>query len=399
MDPGILDPRITFTRASLGTYTNASGIIQAAAANAPRWDFVNGVLRGVLMEEPRTNIIPSSEDFTAGWSQAGATLAAGPVSPNGSSLTTRMVEDTSNAAHYSGSATASYTPSATYTFSVYAKMQQVRYLQLSIREGAGNGGHATFDLQTGTVSGPPAADGTGVVGAAFILPIGGGTYRCGITSSIGASVNGALYLFMSNAPNPGWAPSYAGNASNGLLVWGSVCEKGSFATSYIPSAGAAATRAGDFATMPTNPSWYNQPASTLLSESIHLTTAAVNGHEAIAVLDNGSSNARVEIYRVGTSVNVQNLMYVAGSLTYGPTMGPIVPGAVIKAAMAWRSGYQLSALNGVTAGADTQATIPTAATVLNFGGVDGGIIINGYMRRVGYWNSALPAGGLQQMTT
>ena len=48
-----LDPRITFTRASTATYTDASGTIQTAAINAPRWDYdpVTHALRGLLIEE------------------------------------------------------------------------------------------------------------------------------------------------------------------------------------------------------------------------------------------------------------------------------------------------------------------------------------------------------------
>ena len=33
-----LDPRITFTRASSGTFTGSNGLIQSAAINAPRFD-------------------------------------------------------------------------------------------------------------------------------------------------------------------------------------------------------------------------------------------------------------------------------------------------------------------------------------------------------------------------
>ena len=62
MTPGTLDPRITFTRASTGTYFDATGTLQTAAANTPRWDYdpVTHVLRGVLIEEARTNLLLNS---------------------------------------------------------------------------------------------------------------------------------------------------------------------------------------------------------------------------------------------------------------------------------------------------------------------------------------------------
>jgi hypothetical protein len=55
-----LDPRITFTRASTATYTDSIGTIQTAAVNAPRWDYAGGSLRGLLIEEARTNLLLNS---------------------------------------------------------------------------------------------------------------------------------------------------------------------------------------------------------------------------------------------------------------------------------------------------------------------------------------------------
>ncbi len=62
MTPGTLDPRITFTRASTGTYFDAAGVMQTATTNTPRWDYdpVTHVLRGLLIEEARTNSIRNS---------------------------------------------------------------------------------------------------------------------------------------------------------------------------------------------------------------------------------------------------------------------------------------------------------------------------------------------------
>jgi hypothetical protein len=55
-----LDPRITFTRASTATYIDSTGTIQTAAVNQPRWDYAGGSLRGLLIEEARTNLLLNS---------------------------------------------------------------------------------------------------------------------------------------------------------------------------------------------------------------------------------------------------------------------------------------------------------------------------------------------------
>lgn len=62
MTLGTLDPRITFTRASTGTYFDSTGTMQTAATNAPRWDYnpTTLVLNGLLIEEARTNLLLNS---------------------------------------------------------------------------------------------------------------------------------------------------------------------------------------------------------------------------------------------------------------------------------------------------------------------------------------------------
>lgn len=56
------DSRITFTRASVASYFDASGAIQSAAVNTPRIDYdpVTHAVRGLLIEEGRTNLLLNS---------------------------------------------------------------------------------------------------------------------------------------------------------------------------------------------------------------------------------------------------------------------------------------------------------------------------------------------------
>jgi len=52
-----LDPRITFTRASSGTYFGPDGLMRTAGVNEPRFDHdpITGQSLGLLIEERRTN--------------------------------------------------------------------------------------------------------------------------------------------------------------------------------------------------------------------------------------------------------------------------------------------------------------------------------------------------------
>jgi hypothetical protein len=60
--PGTLPPGVAFTRATTGTYFDATGTLQTAAINAPRWDYNPNTLalNGILIEEARTNVLLNS---------------------------------------------------------------------------------------------------------------------------------------------------------------------------------------------------------------------------------------------------------------------------------------------------------------------------------------------------
>jgi hypothetical protein len=66
MTPGSLDGRITFTRASTATYFDATGTMQTAAVNAPRWDYdpVAHTLNGLFIEGASTNVLLNSSALT-----------------------------------------------------------------------------------------------------------------------------------------------------------------------------------------------------------------------------------------------------------------------------------------------------------------------------------------------
>ena len=53
-----LDPRITYSRASTGTFVGSNGLIQSAAVNQARFDHnpTTGESLGLLVEEARTNL-------------------------------------------------------------------------------------------------------------------------------------------------------------------------------------------------------------------------------------------------------------------------------------------------------------------------------------------------------
>ena len=128
MNPGVLDPRITFTRASSATYIDASGFIQMAATNAPRWDYdpVTHALRGVLIEEQRTNVLLQSGDMSnAAWAKSGVPMAVtgnNVIAPDGTLTASRVVlPAVSSASSFTLLNQSTTTTAQVYTFSVWLR--------------------------------------------------------------------------------------------------------------------------------------------------------------------------------------------------------------------------------------------------------------------------------------
>ena len=93
-----LDPRITFSRGSIGTRVNRNRLIETVAANVPRFDYdpISGECKGLLIEESRSNSLLRSEDFTTTWSPSAASISSNVITaPDGNTTADKLVENTS----------------------------------------------------------------------------------------------------------------------------------------------------------------------------------------------------------------------------------------------------------------------------------------------------------------
>ena len=129
----VLDDRITFTRDSLGTYTDDMGIVKYASNNTPRFDHdpTTGESLGLLIEESRTNQFPYSSEFDNGaWNTSN--------SNNQYKSNNRKYDGTTSADKITADATATHryinddtsiTSGNVYTQSVFAKAGEVTVLQ------------------------------------------------------------------------------------------------------------------------------------------------------------------------------------------------------------------------------------------------------------------------------
>jgi hypothetical protein len=371
MTPGQLDPRITYTRASTATYTDASGTIQTAAINAPRWDYdpITHALRGVLIEEARTNLVPNSGDAgNVTWQKSGITVAAPTVTsnqaaaPDGTLTAARVVLPAVPAA---GNATilsplllnpGTVNP---YTFSVWLR---------------GNAGGEMLYLNT-------TVDGVNYYRTQAVLT----TAWQRFTLTTPNLTTGAWYFQLgADRRDAGQAATLAQT----VFVWGAQIEVGTFATSYIPTTFAAVTRAQDLTSMSTSP-WMTPSLGSWMAEFVLLgvpTNIMIIGATAAGGQTPLTAVAPNQIGSYDGAAVIASGTFAAGNIT--------------KAASAFGAGTGKVCLNGgaVTSGAQTGFTM----NPIGFIEAVSGVSVNngsGHMRRVQYWPRVLSDAEMRAVTS
>jgi hypothetical protein len=388
MTPGTLDPGITFTRASIGTYFDVNGIVQTAASGAARWDYdpVTHVIRGLLIEEQRTNTALWSGDFTqVTWGKASCTLAAGTAGPNGATTGSGIIINSGVVGYLTQVITP--TVGTSYTMSVFAKAG-TQVTSTLLMPGAwwadAINRAAVFNLSTGQMT--QVAGGTAV---GSIVPIGNGWYRISLTATPDTANNGS-FQFMR-------APVNGDGVSVFYYAWGGQIEIGAFPTSYIPTTTATVTRAADAATMPTS-TWLTSP--TAWTYAVEAMLPAAGGTPIYAQLDDATNNNRSSVASDAGLVNMRGFEASGGATTLNtlnagsPTVGMPFQVAMSSAA----SAHQL-ALNGSLATLGTNASPPPIVTTLRLGKGNAATSGSFYLRRFRYWSRALSASEMQAVTT
>ena len=219
-----LDPRITFTRSSVGTYVASNGLIKTAAADEPRFDHdpETGESLGLLIEESRTNLLTYSENLTSGtgWSNVSqSSMTATNVSeenPGGGSTTTQITGGGLNS-WWAKNFTASV--STTYQISLWVKVAD---------------GGADFNVDIKFYA-PGATSGAIIYGTGFNVTSSWKRVTGYVTSSanFSGSFSRLIVLQLDN--------------TRSFYAWGIQVEAGSFPTSYIPTSGSTLTRQPDIA--------------------------------------------------------------------------------------------------------------------------------------------------------
>ena len=289
---------LTFTRASTATRVNESGLIESVATGVPRIDYTGGGCGKFLFEPQRTNLITYSEDFAdAYWTTTNASIDSNVgVAPDGTTTADRLVPDTSLATKH----LISKSSQAIECYSIFAKADGFNWLLLTSHSSSAPKARGTFfDLENGVI-GEKGSDQT-----AWMEDYGNGWWKCSIDA--GSSSSSIYSAFCCEADDD--FNIAEPNGTDGIQIWGAENQDGVYPTSYIPTAGATATRVADSASKTGISSLIGQTEGTLFIKMAALADAS--GNRFISLSD-GTLDNRVSIGYTVTSNQIQYFIKSGG---------------------------------------------------------------------------------------
>lgn len=402
-----LDPRISFTRASIGMAYNSAGVLTSYAVDAPRFDYdpITLACKGLLIEDAATNLLLRSAELEhAGWIKSLATVTPNAIAaPDGTTTADKLVEDsTATNTHKVQQVLSKASSALTYTASICIKAAECTQvvLYLAGSSGEGNAVNTLVDLAAGTVSAPSYAGTFSTGGAATIQSLPNGWYRVAITGTTDTATSVYLTVRLRNG-----STTYTGDGTSGVYVWGAQLELGSFASSYIPTTSAQVTRSLDVArvTGANFSSWFNSSEGTVLTEVQPCDIITVASQSRVfADITDGSSTNRVQ-NRTNSAGTAHACTVNSNYATvHNVAFGSLAANVVAKTAIGYRSG-NTSAYGDATASSNSITTYSTiAANQMDLGAQYSGIAnsaLSGWLRKFVYYRTRLPDGKLQELTT
>ena len=385
--------------ASLDTYSPVYGAaVTSAAYYAPRLDFdpVTLAAKGLLVEEQRTNLFTYSADFSdASWAKGNVTVSANvagasAVAPDGTNTADKMVSANATAETYVEKTVTSTT--VAHAFSVYVKADGATFVQL-LWNGAASTDYANFNLSLGTVTAGTYTDAT-------ITPVGNSWYRIVIVSTL-ASTSATALIWLLDSGTAARASSFTGDGVKGILLYGAQLEaNASFATSYIPTGAASATRSVDVASVSTQAFPYSSTEGTVVVAWSMIASKTQTGYPAAVQLDAGSGTAYIAIRQDGTGDARRYGIVQTPTTTVAmlnTTAETPTANTVLKAGLAFKQD-DFAFTRGSTLATNSSGLVPGSLTTMRLGNNEASIYVNCHIRQITYLPRRISNAELQQRT-
>jgi hypothetical protein len=374
--------------------TTSAAVSVGPVSGLPRLDYLNSTCPRLLLEPQRSSLVTFSENFdNSAWIKTATTITANnAVSPDGYTNADLLLETAATSNHAAVSDLISFVSGTTYTMSVFAKnisggrgLLQVGGYQLA---GSLQDTFANFNLATGVVTQQTQS-------TAKIENYGNGWYRCSVTFACTNTISERLNVTLINSGTAGFSPSYAGDITKGIYVWGAQMEAGAYATSYIPTLGTSVTRVADAASKTGISSLIGQTEGAVFFEIDQL--ADVSKLEGILYLSDGTSTTDYINFYFAFS----NILYcdvaVGGVTQASFNLGTIT--TLTKIALAYKANDFAVYKNGVQIGTDNSGSVPTT-NKLTLGATQvGSAVMKGVFAQALLFKTRLTNAQLAELTT
>jgi hypothetical protein len=320
--------------------TTTAAVSVGMLANVPRMDYTNGT-PSLLLEPQRTNVLTYSEQFdNANWAKVATGTAIAPVvtanygvSPDGYVNADRVVLNTNGT---SGS--------------------DRSILRQNIASGADKNGSIYVKSNTGS----PQTIGFHTGSQVDIVTATNEWQRF--------AINFAASVTFFGLENKG--DTNAGICD--ILIWGAQVEVGAYATSYIPTLGAAVTRGADSSSTASVPSLIGQTEGTMFFEFNRTNTfecAFFMLSNLIGTTPNAYQNSFYFLQQANGTMVVE--VYISAVPQVLFTVAALSVGTH-KMALAYKANDFALYVDGVQLGTDTSGSVPTTNFLSIGGAVDGG---------------------------
>ncbi|MDD3020041.1 MAG: hypothetical protein PHX61_03555 [Alphaproteobacteria bacterium] len=374
----------SFTRASVGTYYDASGVLQTAASGTPRFDHdpVTHAAKGILIEESRTNYFKNSAALPSNTNLSPTLTSNIATDPMGGMNADQVAASTTGSGVYGNSTNAALTAGTQYTISAYIKkISGVDTITFGVPNSfTNNTGDWTtrFDFSTNNFSSTNSNLSNPVV-----TNIGNNWVRLSVTATLATGGTGGGPLIY----------SYGGAVT--FLLWGSQIEAGAFPTSYIPTTNAVVTREADILTIPTG-TWYNQTAGTLFGFA---NSVVMNVDHRIATIRESASDYFG--LRITSSNLAQMVAYDSGGIKSITAAGALSAGNTKMVVTQQMNDVALLYNGGTLVTGSAWSPVTASYLAIGYDGVAptlGFAFMNGYIKGIKYYPTRVSNTQLQLMT-
>ena len=391
------------------TFDQADGTLELFnhPDDVPRIEYdAAGAVKGLLIEEARTNLITYSSDlFNADWFRNSGVAPSAAINQLGLNMTTLTDANATSFGNINNYLGSTLVPSTVYTMSGYVARNPSATSQASIRVQQND---SVLSSQYSGISIDPT-DGTfgnsswtsGLI-SRNVVPYGPDLYFWYVTFTTTANITTSYcQVFPAHYDLSGGsgASVVGSNSFGGLQI-----ENGGFPSSYIPTTGAAATRAADVATIPTSAFGYNSEGGTVVVDF----NMSFDGTNYARVWEIGSTinnQDRINLFGHAPIGKIGTGLFTAGVSQGGvnASTGNTSPVGPLKVAFAWRENDLATVQDGGAVLTDSVATITggNPRTVLALGAQSSASVdfMNGHIKSIQYYPRRLTNAQLQELTT